>query len=126
MQLESLASYDGGMGVLEASCVQGCSCGPGLAFDAHTPLTRTSRHVLGCFAVSAHAECHVRLALAARTSSGGHKFVLHALRVLEQPAAAAAAVDGGGAGSTGACDAALPQRTHAFWGTPEFRKAYNF
>ena len=43
MQIEYLASYAGGMGVLEVDCVAGCSCPSDVSIDAHTPLVRASR-----------------------------------------------------------------------------------
>jgi hypothetical protein len=127
VQLEYLTSYDGGMGTLEMRCIQGCTCPPAVSFDAHTPGERSSRHVLGCVPVSAHRECHVRLAVAGATSSGGHKFVLHALRVLlEHPTTAAAhlsprprALPRAHARASAElarwrCDPSLPLQTHAF------------
>ena len=110
VQLEYLSSRDGGMGTLEVSCLSGCTCATG-RFDAHAKAAgRGSRHVLGCLPVSEAAACVMRLAVATATSSGEHKFVLHALRVLMQPKRQA--VELGEAG--GACDASLYKATHTY------------
>ena len=47
VQIEYLASYGGGMGVVDVSCANGCRCPP-TSFDAHSPAIRSSRHVLRC------------------------------------------------------------------------------
>lgn len=136
MQIEYLASYAGGMGVLEVDCVAGCSCPSDVSIDAHTPLVRASRHVLACVPVTEAASCHMRFRVSAMSSSGGHKVVLHALRVLLQPPASGHAdapqhaSPGGGTGSKKAvgsaseslaeararwrCDASLPSKTHEY------------
>lgn len=108
------------MGVLYVTCTHGCSCPPDITFDAHTPSIKASRHTLGCFPVTQAAQCHVRLAVAQRTASKGHKFVLHAMRVLAQRGAQGGhgRADeeqglGGGARSW-ACDASLPHETHTY------------
>ena len=36
VQIEYLASYGGGMGVVDVSCANGCRCPP-TSFDAHSP-----------------------------------------------------------------------------------------
>lgn len=120
VQLEYLTSHAGGMGVLYVTCTHGCSCPPDITFDAHTPSIKASRHTLGCFPVTQAAQCHVRLAVAQRTASKGHKFVLHAMRVLAQRGAQGGhgRADeeqglGGGARSW-ACDASLPHETHTY------------
>ena len=75
--------------------------------------------------VSESAACQLRLRVSARTSSGGHKFVLHALRVLVQPVAQTTAPEAPGralAHTDGAepeaqpwmCDSSLPQQTHSY------------
>ena len=45
---------------------------------------RGSRHVLGCMRVSEAKSCALKLVAGAGAASGGSKFVLHALRVLER------------------------------------------
>ena len=135
MQIEYLASYAGGMGVLEVDCVAGCSCPSDVSIDAHTPLVRASRHVLACVPVTEAPSCHMRFRVSATSSSGGYKIVLHALRVLLQPPASGRAdapqhaSPGGGTGggrikavSSAAeeslarwrCDASLPSKTHEY------------
>ena len=107
VQLEYLASESGGMGVLEASCLQGCVC-DSIRFNAHAPNGRGSRHVLGCMRVSEARACWLRL-VARSAAGGGSKFVLHALRVLQQQTSR---VESGGTG----CDASLPQETTKYQG----------
>lgn len=133
MQIEYLASYAGGMGVLEVDCVAGCSCPSNVSIDAHTPLVRASRHVLACVPVTEAASCHMRFRVSAMSSSGGYKIVLHALRVLLQPPASGGrayvprhASPGGGTGGgrriavssaaqeSWSCDASLPSKTHEY------------
>ena len=109
VQLEYLASEGGGMGVLEASCLSGCTCGV-TRFDAHADVGRGSRHVLGCMRVSEARSCALKLVAGAGAASGGSKFVLHALRVLQQEGMAS-----GTSGGTD-CDASLPQTTQHYQG----------
>jgi hypothetical protein len=110
IQVEYLASYEH-MGTLRVECVGGCECRPALV-DAHTD-ERASRHRLGCLPVSAARECDVRLAVTAASRSGGHKFVLHALRVLRAPPAKHGAREAAAGAPLDSCDG-LPQRTYKY------------
>ena len=56
----------------------------------------------------------MRFEVAARSSSGGHKFVLHALRVLSRPHRAASRAADGRASIAGKCDASMPTRVHEY------------
>ena len=143
IQLEYLASREGGMGALQLSCVSGCSCDPSV-FDAHHSVApgSGSRHLLGCVAVSESSACVVRLSVVPRGEAfaavgstvgsegggsggggggGGSKFVLHALRVLvepRQPTTTTTATSARGRARKpqggSTCSSALPRHTHRY------------
>jgi hypothetical protein len=127
VQVEYLKSYTDDMGAVEVTCAGGCTCPPGVRFNAHESNVRSSRHVLSCFPVTPSINCLLRFVTLqdhkTLNATTGHKFVLHAIRVLVQPARTTSTDSLADAGEDqthvhkrgyGTCDASLPQAMHEY------------
>ena len=74
VHLGLLASYEH-MGMVEVTCVGGCSCGRNTV-NTHNPNDRTSQIVFLSLPVTQHPDCRVQLLCLKTTTSGEHKLKL--------------------------------------------------